>query len=151
VRSREDRETFLRAQIVFWLLAAPDGHAKNFSIFLGPRGMYSLAPLYDTLSAYPWMGRGVDLLPVQKLKLAMAVRGRNIHYHWNAIRRRHWQETAGRNGLGDLVETIIPDLIERTPRVVQTVRAELPADFPEHIAESIVTGMEHAASRLASD
>ncbi len=151
VHSREDRETFLRAQIIFWLLAAPDGHAKNFSIFLGPRGTYSLAPLYDVLSAHPWLGRGVGLLPVQKLKLAMAVRGRNNHYHWNDIRRRHWREAAGRNGLGDLVETIIPDLIERTPSVVQMVRAELPADFPEHIAESIFTGMEHAAWRLASE
>jgi serine/threonine-protein kinase HipA len=30
----EDRLRFLRAQVVFWLLAAIDGHAKNFSIFL---------------------------------------------------------------------------------------------------------------------
>ncbi|MGI6436549.1 MAG: HipA domain-containing protein, partial [Sphaerochaeta sp.] len=31
----EDRLTFFSAQLLFWLLAAPDGHAKNFSIFLG--------------------------------------------------------------------------------------------------------------------
>jgi len=32
----EDRLTFMKAQIVFWLLAAIDGHAKNFSIFSHP-------------------------------------------------------------------------------------------------------------------
>ena len=33
-----DRETLLKAQIFFWLIGATDGHAKNFSIFLGPGG-----------------------------------------------------------------------------------------------------------------
>jgi serine/threonine-protein kinase HipA len=33
VAPHEDRRTFMKAQIVFWLLAAIDGHAKNFSIF----------------------------------------------------------------------------------------------------------------------
>jgi serine/threonine-protein kinase HipA len=28
-----DQRLFLKAQIVFWLLGATDGHAKNFSIF----------------------------------------------------------------------------------------------------------------------
>ncbi|MGA2843592.1 MAG: HipA domain-containing protein [Steroidobacteraceae bacterium] len=28
-----DRENFVLAQLAFWLLAATDGHAKNFSIF----------------------------------------------------------------------------------------------------------------------
>ncbi len=32
----EDQTTFLKAQLVFWLIAATDGHAKNFSIFLAP-------------------------------------------------------------------------------------------------------------------
>ena len=31
-----DQTLFLKAQIVFWLLGATDGHAKNFSIFLLP-------------------------------------------------------------------------------------------------------------------
>ena len=32
--SEADRRTFVCAQLAFWLLAATDGHAKNFSIFL---------------------------------------------------------------------------------------------------------------------
>ncbi|MEW6566382.1 MAG: HipA domain-containing protein [Spirochaetota bacterium] len=29
-----DRENFFRAQVLFMLLAAPDGHGKNFSVFI---------------------------------------------------------------------------------------------------------------------
>ncbi|RWD34912.1 MAG: type II toxin-antitoxin system HipA family toxin, partial [Mesorhizobium sp.] len=45
--------TFMRANIIFWLLGATDGHAKNFSIFLSPGGGYRMTPLYDVLSAQP--------------------------------------------------------------------------------------------------
>ena len=44
-----DRETFFRSQVLFWLLAAMDGHAKNFSIFIEPTGSYGLTPLYDVI------------------------------------------------------------------------------------------------------
>ncbi|MFZ1802759.1 MAG: type II toxin-antitoxin system HipA family toxin, partial [Nitrospira sp.] len=48
-----DRITVLKAQILFWLIGATDGHAKNFSIFLGPGGSFHLTPLYDVLTAQP--------------------------------------------------------------------------------------------------
>ena len=54
--ARSDRRTFFAAQILFWLLAAIDGHAKNFSIFIEAGGRFSLTPLYDVISAYPVMG-----------------------------------------------------------------------------------------------
>lgn len=38
---------FVRALIANWALAAPDAHAKNYSIFLGPTGVEDLSPLYD--------------------------------------------------------------------------------------------------------
>ena len=34
-RPAEDQKAFLKAQIIFWLIGATDGHGKNFSIFLG--------------------------------------------------------------------------------------------------------------------
>lgn len=52
----QDRRTFMRTQVLFWLLTATDGHAKNFSLFILPEGQYQLTPLYDILSAYPIMG-----------------------------------------------------------------------------------------------
>lgn len=45
-----DRITIVKAQMFFWLIGATDGHAKNFSIFLGPGGRYRLTPLYDVLT-----------------------------------------------------------------------------------------------------
>ena len=53
-----DRNRFLATQLLFWLLAAPDGHAKNFSIFIEPEGRYRLTPLYDIMSAWPVIGDG---------------------------------------------------------------------------------------------
>ena len=56
-----NRDIFFQSQICFWLLAAIDGHAKNFSIFLRPREQFALTPLYDILSAHPLMEkRGVE-------------------------------------------------------------------------------------------
>jgi serine/threonine-protein kinase HipA len=52
-KAAEDRRDFMRTQLVFWLLAAIDGHAKNFSIFLQAGGGYRLTPRYDILSARP--------------------------------------------------------------------------------------------------
>lgn len=45
-----DREVFLRTQLLFWAMAATDGHAKNFSLRLLAGGRYQLTPLYDILS-----------------------------------------------------------------------------------------------------
>ncbi len=48
---RNDRLLLLKALMLDWLLAAPDAHAKNFSIALLAGGMFSLAPVYDITSA----------------------------------------------------------------------------------------------------
>ena len=52
----EDGRNFLCAQLLFWLLAAIDGHAKNFSLFVLQGGRYRMTPLYDVLSAWPLIG-----------------------------------------------------------------------------------------------
>ena len=51
---------------------APDGHAQNFSLFLERGGQYRLTPLYDVISAYPWLGRGPGQIDREKLRMAMA-------------------------------------------------------------------------------
>jgi len=43
----EDQRAFLKTIVVFWLMGATDGHAKNFSVFLYPGGRYRMTPLYD--------------------------------------------------------------------------------------------------------
>src|SRR5476651_913521 len=101
-RAADDRRDFRRTQLVFWLLAAIDGHAKNFSLFLQPGGAYQLTPRYDVLSAHPMIGHGHGRLPLQKLTMAMAVEGKNRPYHWDRIHARHWIETAKKCGLSGM-------------------------------------------------
>lgn len=148
----QDRRTFFQAQVLFWMLCATDGHAKNFSLFLRPAGRYQLTPLYDVLSAYPVLGEGPGKISPFKAKMAMAVRSKNAHWKMRDILRRHWLALGTRHGIvsddGRQVQFILDDLVARTPGVVGAVRAKLPADFPEQMADSIFSGLQNAASNL---
>jgi serine/threonine-protein kinase HipA len=148
----QDRRTFFQAQVLFWMLCATDGHAKNFSLFLRPGGRYQLTPLYDVLSAYPMLGEGPSKISPFKAGMAMAVRSKNAHWKMRDILRRHWLALGVRHGIvsedGQQVQFILDDLIARTPGVVVAVRAKLPADFPEQVADSILSGLQDAANRL---
>jgi serine/threonine-protein kinase HipA len=148
-----DRRTFFQAQVVFWLLCATDGHAKNFSLFLRPGGRYQLTPLYDVLSAYPILGEGLGKLSPFKAKMAMVVRAKNPHWKMREILRRHWLDVGERHGVtaadGRGAHGVVDDLVARTPQVIQTVRAQLPPDFPPAVADSIFAGLQEAAHRLA--
>jgi serine/threonine-protein kinase HipA len=143
-----DRKRFLSAQLLFWLLAAPDGHAKNFSIFLEPEGRYRLTPLYDIMSAWPVIGDGPKMFQWQKLKLAMAVRTKNAHYRMAHIQRRHWSAVAKANGMGEDFEPVIEQFITQTPRVLEAVSARLPAGFPTAVSEPIFNGLLAQTKRL---
>lgn len=75
----EDQETFLKAQLVFWLIGASDGHAKNFSVFLSPGSSYRMTPLYDILTAQPALhARQIEC---KQMKMAMSV-GSSRHYRY---------------------------------------------------------------------
>lgn len=148
ITPENDRETFLKAQLVFWMLAATDGHAKNFSIFIRPEGHYQMTPLYDILSTWPAVGNGPRKFRWGKIKLAMALRAKNSHYRMVDIRRRHWNEVAKHNALGDSFEGVIRDVIERTPHVIEKVAALLPANFPDSVAGPIFEGLKSQAERL---
>ncbi|MBC7202950.1 MAG: type II toxin-antitoxin system HipA family toxin [Pusillimonas sp.] len=148
-----DRRTFFQAQVLFWMLRATDGHAKNFSIFLRPGGTYELTPLYDVLSAYPVIGRGANQLSPFKAKMAMAVRSKNTHWVMRDIVRRHWLAVGKEHGIvapdGRGAEVVLDDIVAQTPEVVRSVRAMLPEKFPEHVADSILNGLQVAADKLA--
>jgi serine/threonine-protein kinase HipA len=150
-RGFDDRRTFFACQVLFWMLAAPDGHAKNFSLRIHAGGTYSLTPIYDVLSAYPILGKSHGQIAPQKLKLAMGVRGdANMHYRVAEIRRTHWVTAARRNGIGSEGDVIINELIARTPNVVVRVQSQLPRGFPMAVAGPILDGLTRAAKRLAA-
>ncbi len=146
----EDRRNFMRAQIVFWLLAAIDGHAKNFSLSLLPGGAYQLTPLYDILSAHPMLGHGRGLIAHEKVKMAMAVEGKSRHYRWTDIHARHWIDTGKRCGLTNM-PALIAEIVEHTPSVIDRVASALPPTFPSQIADTILTGLRTSADRLTAE
>ncbi len=146
--ARTDLRTLLASQITFWLMAATDGHAKNFSIRLHAGGAYALTPLYDVLSAWPIIGNGKNRLAWKNAKLAMAVSGKNRHYHLANIMRRHFNATAARCGWGESAEDIISDLLAKVDAAIDTVANQLPAGFPEDVAAAIFEGMRTQAKRL---
>lgn len=149
--SAKDRETFFSAQILFWLLAAPDGHAKNYSVFIERGGRFRLTPLYDIMSAYPVLGHGTGLIAPEKLKLAMAFRGKNRHYEWAKISPRHLRESARLSGIEGFIETTLERLARRIPDAIQEVSRSLPADFPSAICDPIFEGIEERAKQLTGD
>lgn len=137
--AQTDRAAFFRAIIVFWLLAATDGHGKNFSIFLEPGGGFRLTPLYDIVSAQPSFDTGQ--IQRKQMKLSMAV-GDNRHYTIDGITSRHFLQSAEKSGLGkDAARTVIDDLIARGSAAIERVKRGLPADFPDDIADSITQGV----------
>lgn len=147
--AQQDRETFLKCQVVFWLLAAIDGHAKNFSIHIEALGNYCLTPFYDVLSAYPVMGAGAGHLSPKKAKLAMGVRGeKNMHYKLAEIQPRHWLETARRNGLEVAAKRIMNELATTTPAIIDSVASALPENFPPSVSKKIFAGIRSASGKL---
>ena len=134
-----DQRMFIKAQIVFWLLGATDGHAKNFSIFLKSGGRLSMTPLYDIMSAQPSVDAGQ--LRQDKFKLALAV-GDNRHYVIGRISPRHFAQTAAREGIPALaIDEICGELAEGAEPAIETVLGSLPQQFPADLADSVINGI----------
>lgn len=146
---QKDRITFFRTQILFWLLCAIDGHAKNFSLFLGTEGRYRLTPLYDVLSAYPVMGHGGTMLSPRKVRMAMAVWGKNRHYLWSRIQREHFVATGHNCGLTtSACNDILDQIAKKIPDVTEQVSRMIPPDFPRNVADAIFDGLTERGSML---
>ncbi|MCU5773717.1 type II toxin-antitoxin system HipA family toxin [Erwiniaceae bacterium BAC15a-03b] len=143
----QDRDTFFKSQILFWMLAAIDGHAKNFSLFIEPGSAYRMTPLYDVMSAFPLMNpKGIA---VKKAKMAMAMLGRNRHFHWHTILPRHFISTAQQVDYPvSSVELLMSEMKRKTAQVITDMLAILPHDFPENISEPIFQGLTRQATRL---
>lgn len=134
----EDMSTFLKAQILFWLIGATDGHAKNFSVFLGPGGRYRLTPLYDVLTAQPSLD--AHQIKQKQMSLAMSV-GDRRHYRISEIASRHFVQTGEAARLPRLtVRRAIEEMLDSAEKAVARVEDALPAGFPAAI---------HASTRKA--
>lgn len=136
----QDKLAFVKTLLAFWLMAATDGHAKNFSLHLERGGGYRLTPLYDVLSAWPIIGNGAGMISPRRAKLAMALRGKNAHYHLHEIKTRHWQALALQSGVPDAFDHMV-GLVLQVPLALQEAQAQLPAGFPVQVFNAISRGM----------
>lgn len=140
----EDRTVFALAQFAFWLLAATDGHAKNFSLRHRRGGRFGLTPLYDVLSAWPLIGDGPNRIAYPRARLAMAIRGeKNAHYRLHDIQPRHWQRLAASCGAGAWKR--MKAMADSVDSALDAVASELPAGFPVRTWEPISAGMRRHA------
>lgn len=136
-----DHRILFQAQLVFWLIGATDGHAKNFSIFLHPGGGYALTPLYDVLTAQP----SLDARQIERkqMKLAMSV-GNNHHYRIDEVQVRHFFQTGEAASLSpSLVRKAIEDVADRMEGALASLERELPMDFPSELHDSVSAGARH--------
>ena len=145
---QKDIRTLFSTQILFWLLEATDGHAKNFSIFLEPGGTFRLTPLYDIMSVAPLTATGA--LPKRKVKLAMGLLGKNKHYRIADIEPRHFVTTAKAIGIPESqAREIMANFAHRAPSVVTELQSELPKDFPATTSATIFESVLTKAAKLS--
>lgn len=143
----QDRVDFFKSQILFWLIGATDGHAKNFSIFLNADGGFSLTPFYDVLSAQTAFDK--RQIPNNKFKLAMSV-GNSRKYAILKISGRHFLETAKEAGFG-ITQTnqAIEEILQYIPNAANVALSHMAKDFDVSIHESISKAILSRAELLA--
>lgn len=143
-----DITTFVLAQLTFWLLAAIDGHAKNYSLRLDAGGAYRLTPLYDVLSAWPVIGHGAREYHEREVTLALSLRGdRSREYHVHKLQGRHWRRLAAFSGVEGILDRMCA-LVARVPDALHTVSVNAPADLNQQVWERISDGVTRYAERF---
>jgi serine/threonine-protein kinase HipA len=141
-----DQKIVLKTQILFWLIGATDGHAKNFSLFLGPGGSYHLTPLYDVLTAQPSLD--AHQIERKQMKLAMSV-GTSRHYRISDITGRHFIQTGEAAGLPkSLVRDALEEMADTAEQAIGTTESALPQDFPEALHTSVKKAMSDRLGKL---
>ena len=148
-QDRDDTIFFLLTQLAFFLLAATDGHAKNFSIYLQRGDGFRMTPLYDVLSMWPYFGDAPSQFRQHRAGLAMTLRARNPHKYFHTLEARHWHQLARKNG-GPAVWEAMQTLVQRVDEALREVEALLPAGFPEKTWMAVSTGMRAEAARFES-
>ena len=135
-----DQALLMKTMVLFWLLAATDGHAKNFSLFLRPGGGFRMTPIYDVMSVQPVFDAGQ--LRQNRVRMAMVV-GDGRHYRIDEIVPRHFFETAKLCGISEkTMRQVIDDIIDASPAALAATDAATAARVPAELRRSILGGYE---------
>lgn len=129
-KPNEDRKTFFKTQILFWMLAATDGHAKNFSIKRLAGDKWQLTPIYDVLSTFPYHGKKYPKgLDSRKISMAMGLLGtQDIYYKWDRFCLRYLENTARKTGFTAQLTTVLEEIKVKLSGFDHFVNGELKAN-----------------------
>lgn len=106
--------------------------------------------MYDVLSAYPFLEKG-NIAP-QRIKMAMAVRGKKPHYHWHRIQHRHWLSTAKACGFPiEEMKDIISEVLDSLDAVIDQVERQVPEGSAQEVAQWIFKGMRVSRDMCISE
>ncbi|MCY4518188.1 MAG: HipA domain-containing protein [Acidimicrobiaceae bacterium] len=115
----DDVADLLDALAYNWIIAAPDGHAKNFGLLLDS-GEVRLAPLYDVCSVLPY------LEPGEAFMHAFSIGGSHMVSPSDAVPR--WTRFAASIGVpADVLLARIHDIAAAVPEAIAAEAAALPA------------------------
>ncbi len=137
--------SFFDALVFNWLVAAPDAHAKNYSLLHLGRAV-RLAPLYDIGSALPYPG-----FYGPKVALAMRIGG---HYRVGTIAAKTWAREAAALGLdGDGAVERARSLAKRVPDAFADSRRDLSAmvgtvELADRLVAAVVENVRACSLRL---
>jgi serine/threonine-protein kinase HipA len=149
-QAEADVRSFVDALVFNWLIAAPDAHAKNYSILLqGPE--VRLAPLYDIGSALPYSETHSDLY-LPKLKLAMRI---GDDYRVSSISAGAWDRFAAKIGVDrDWLRHRIAVLADSVPDALADATAdpsvaELDSRLPTLLVDGVAERTKACAAMMA--
>jgi serine/threonine-protein kinase HipA len=129
--SAQDRDRFMEAIVLNYILVGSDAHAKNYSLLLGSRGAVRLAPLYDIASLLPYASRPRDFR--MAMRVDRAYRDDQIFPHHFVKMARQCEYPVKR------LQTLIVDFLERAPAVASETRQELLESRVQHPVVDILT------------
>lgn len=112
-----DVARFLDANVLNWLIAGTDGHAKNFALLHGAGPTLRLAPLYDVITVlpYPQLAKGA-------MQLAMGIHGERAVAR---VAGSHWRALARAVGLApDAMIDRVRQMAARMPAAIDRVLAQ---------------------------
>jgi len=78
----------------------------------------------------------------------MALVGKNRHYQFRTVQRRHFNSTAARYFQREDAEDLLEQVIQQTPAAIKAVAEKLPVGFPEKVARPIFQGLQQSADLL---
>jgi len=143
----DDRRDFFKANVLFWLIGATDGHAKNFSLALSSRGRFRMTPLYDVLTLQPTVDK--KRLTHKDFKLAMRV-GKSNQYNVERIRGRHFIDTGVQAGLSrKAIAELFDEITISAETAINQTAAKLPKNFPSILVESVSDAIQRRIKRLS--